>query len=689
MARRRSASVLNRSSQLYKNALTAGALVLLACVLVGVILLNSAANEIRSVETKQTDTRAALVRSDLENQLVLMGEAAARLANQAIYLPIFRRGDPLKEVDLAGDLIKYERVSQLAEKCFLLYRDENMVYKPYAKQYFSVCMNLLGVSDHEGVYAEITAAADTVVIVPEDNEHVIFVCPVYFGNVRSKLPGAFLCYISDRQTLTRRVNDVSGGFDGSWIISFGGKAVASDGELPEGASFPFSPGIAFTLYRISERLDRFMALNIGLIAVVCALLFIIAAFLSYRSWLPIRRIVEKYSRENGSNIRNELEYIDRLIEEGHQRQKDLRGSIDRQRSLIARQLLGAIFRGERPEKSVVEDIFPYDSFGLITVSFPELPENAEALVSAIEALSDENTAFYCVRLLSRRCLVCVVCFQGGRRVQEARELVAASVDTYRSDYSIGSSAIRDMPEDIPRALMDALDGENAEGAEESSREYALDNSLIMQIVTETRSGDKQNACGYLQRYVELAFSAGRLARLLCDELLCYLLRLAAELNCPVDEGYFRLISEMTDREAVYSAVSSLVGTLCDTVAQRRFRNRSDQFDAILAYIDEHALDYDLDQDRVAERFGISSSSLYRMFKTIRGDSYKHYVTNLRVSRACVYLDQGLPVQEVCGMVGYNNVSYFIKAFKNITGYTPNSYKIRKQAGPPSDEQSAL
>ena len=28
------------------------------------------------------------------------------------------------------------------------------------------------------------------------------------------------------------------------------------------------------------------------------------------------------------------------------------------------------------------------------------------------------------------------------------------------------------------------------------------------------------------------------------------------------------------------------------------------------------------------------------------------------------------------MVGYTNVSYFIKTFKNITGYTPNNYKIQ-------------
>ena len=96
---------------------------------------------------------------------------------------------------------------------------------------------------------------------------------------------------------------------------------------------------------------------------------------------------------------------------------------------------------------------------------------------------------------------------------------------------------------------------------------------------------------------------------------------------------------------------------------------------------EHALEYDLDQDKVAEHFGISPSSLYRMFKTVHGDNYKHYVTDLRIKKACIYLDEGFSVQEVCGMIGYNNVSYFIKTFKSMTGYTPNNYKSREPDPP--------
>ena len=678
MANRISAAGFNRLSQLYKNTLTAGALILLACVLMGVILLNSAANEIRSVEAKQTDTRVELVRSDLQNQLALMEEASVRLANQAIYLPAFRNGDPLKEIDLVGDLVKYDRFSQLSEKCFLLYKGEKSIYKSYVKQYFSVCMNLLGISDHEGVYGEINAAVRTAVIAPEGNDHIIFVCPVYFRNVHSKGPLAFLCFVSDRQTLSRRVDDVSGGFDGGWIVSFDGKTLASAGCLPDGAEAPASGGIAFELYRSPDTLDRFVALNIGLITVVFILLFITAAFLTYRNWLPLKRIVEKYPRENGSGIRNELEYIDKLIDEGHARQRELRVSIEKQRSVIAHQLLSAILRGEQQEKSVVEDMFPFDSFGLIAIGFPELPESADMLVDSIESLSDENTVFYCVRLETRRCLVCLVCFKGTRRVQEAGELISASIGLSYSDCSVGVSPVRDVPDDIPRALMDALDEESVE-KDAAASENALDNSLIMQIITEIRSGGKQNACVYLQRYVGLIFSARHLTRLLCDELLCHLLRTATELNCPIDEGYIRLISDITNPEDMYNTIASLIGELCDTIAERKLRNRSDQFDAILNYINEHALDYDLDQDKVSEHFGISPSSLYRMFKTINGDNYKHYVTDLRIKKACCFLDEGFSVQEVCGMVGYNNVSNFIKIFKSITGYTPNNYKNRNNA----------
>ena len=666
---------------LYKSALTAGALILLACALTGVILLNAAAREIRSVEARQTDTRVELVRNDLRNQIALMEEAASRMANRAIYLPAFRVGDPLKEVDLAGDLAKYERVSQLSDKCFLLYRGDDVVFKPYVKQFFYVCMNLIGVDDSPDVYGLITSAVDTAVITPEDSERVIFVCPVYFRNVHSRLPQAFLCYISDRQTIARRVADVSGGFDGEWSVTFGGGVIAGEAALP---SDTVSDGIDFTLRRRVLVIDGFMALNIGLIAVIGVSFFIISAFISYRKWLPLRRIMDKYPPEAyGIDIRDELEYIDRLIEQGHRQQKAMRASIERQRAIIAHQLLAAMLRGEKTDASVVEDIFPYESFALICVSFPEPPENAERLIGDIEALSDEDIVFCCASQPGTAHLVCLACFHSAPRLKEARDLVSACVETDCADYTMGLSAVRDMPEDIPAALVDALDESPAGEAEESGE--ALDDSLIAKIVSSVRSGDRQNANAYLKRYVATICAAGHISGMLLSELMCRLMRVGREQNCPVDEAHCRLIADMGDRESVYAAVSALVGDMCDAVASRRNRKHSDQFDAILAYIDEHALDYDLDQDKVARLFGVSPSSLYRMFKTILGDSYKRYVTDIRIRKACECLDEGLSVQEVCGAVGYTNVSYFIKAFKSVTGYTPNGYKSRQRDGAPLGE----
>lgn len=79
-------------------------------------------------------------------------------------------------------------------------------------------------------------------------------------------------------------------------------------------------------------------------------------------------------------------------------------------------------------------------------------------------------------------------------------------------------------------------------------------------------------------------------------------------------------------------------------------------------------------DMIAEHVGMNRSSFCTFFKKATGQTYITYLNKLRVDRACSLLRQGnFNVTEVCYMVGFNDVPYFNRCFKNNRGMSPKEY----------------
>lgn len=79
-------------------------------------------------------------------------------------------------------------------------------------------------------------------------------------------------------------------------------------------------------------------------------------------------------------------------------------------------------------------------------------------------------------------------------------------------------------------------------------------------------------------------------------------------------------------------------------------------------------------DMIAEHVGMNRSSFCTFFKKATGQTYITYLNKLRVDRACYLLRQGkFNLTEVCYMVGFNDVPYFNRCFKNNRGMSPKEY----------------
>lgn len=80
-------------------------------------------------------------------------------------------------------------------------------------------------------------------------------------------------------------------------------------------------------------------------------------------------------------------------------------------------------------------------------------------------------------------------------------------------------------------------------------------------------------------------------------------------------------------------------------------------------------------ENIAKIANLSTPAFCRYFKKRANKTFIKFLNEIRVAHACrLLMVEDLPVASICYTCGYSNVSYFIKQFKKITGFTPLNYK---------------
>jgi two-component system response regulator YesN len=98
---------------------------------------------------------------------------------------------------------------------------------------------------------------------------------------------------------------------------------------------------------------------------------------------------------------------------------------------------------------------------------------------------------------------------------------------------------------------------------------------------------------------------------------------------------------------------------------------------IIEYVNEHIAENITLQD-IANDLYISRNYLGQIFKNIVGESFKNYLTRVRMERAKKMIQDGhFLIYEISEKVGYVNPAYFTTTFKKYTGYTPTELIHKK------------
>ncbi|MFH0758462.1 MAG: AraC family transcriptional regulator [Bacteroidota bacterium] len=101
---------------------------------------------------------------------------------------------------------------------------------------------------------------------------------------------------------------------------------------------------------------------------------------------------------------------------------------------------------------------------------------------------------------------------------------------------------------------------------------------------------------------------------------------------------------------------------------------SDRLNKVYKYVIENYRQ-EITLEKAASLASFSSSAFCRYFKTRTHKTFIQFLNEIRIRHACRLLaEEDFSISEICYICGFNNISYFIRQFRVITGFTPLNYR---------------
>ena len=98
-------------------------------------------------------------------------------------------------------------------------------------------------------------------------------------------------------------------------------------------------------------------------------------------------------------------------------------------------------------------------------------------------------------------------------------------------------------------------------------------------------------------------------------------------------------------------------------------------ESLIVYFKEH-LSCNVTLQDLEERTGVSKVYICRIFKKFQNTTPMDFFTRLKIARAKELLADfpGMSLREIADSLGFNEVYYFSKVFKRITGAPPSEMR---------------
>lgn len=164
------------------------------------------------------------------------------------------------------------------------------------------------------------------------------------------------------------------------------------------------------------------------------------------------------------------------------------------------------------------------------------------------------------------------------------------------------------------------------------------------------------------------------------EVLVGMSKIIRELNGDVSQVFgeeFDILEHIRKKYTLNDAkewLESLINRTCEYIENIREKRPNSVIREVISYIREN-YSADITLKSLAGRFYVNSLYLGQLFKKETGESFNDCLAGIRIENSIKLLkNTDLKVYEIAERVGYKEIQYFYKIFKNVTGSSPSIYR---------------
>jgi AraC-like DNA-binding protein len=138
-------------------------------------------------------------------------------------------------------------------------------------------------------------------------------------------------------------------------------------------------------------------------------------------------------------------------------------------------------------------------------------------------------------------------------------------------------------------------------------------------------------------------------------------------------GFTRITLLMTILEMI--AFNGEYKYLASPVVQNTINERdSERLNKVYKYVIDN-IQHEISLDKAAFIANLSTSAFCRYFRKRVNKTFVQFLNEIRIGQACrLLVNENQSITDICYTCGYNNNSYFIRKFKEVTGFTPLGYR---------------
>ena len=241
-------------------------------------------------------------------------------------------------------------------------------------------------------------------------------------------------------------------------------------------------------------------------------------------------------------------------------------------------------------------------------------------------------------------------------------------------------------------------------AKEQVISYAFSTEEASALIHYIQQGEQEKARTYIteqfQRFIQTAGIQPQGLQYYIHDIINTLMKnfrpyVSEEAQNSISVLHLLSVSKSANITFIQNELDNLIKSICFQITQEtqlnaeRGTKKASLAYKIRDYIDQNYTDPSLCTESIAQEFGITSTYVSKIFKSIEERGFVNYVNVKRIEKTKQLLvETSKKIDEIIEESGFLNTSSFIRLFKSYEGITPGNYrKLYKPKRTESDQSS--